>query len=171
MKQLCILRSFAIIGLVFVLLNAAQARRIEKWSYDRLLKTADVVMIATVVDTGEWSEPMLLPLFADALEGRLTRFKVEVVLKGKLDGDKIELIHCRLKDGRPVLNGPLLAEFRTTGRKLLIEAVDGVKEKRIEQEATPQYLLFLKARPDGRYEPVAGQVDSILSVRQVGSAK
>lgn len=165
------IRSIAIIGLVFVLLNTAQARLIEEWSYDRLLKASDVVVIATAIDTGEWSEPISLPLFADAVEGRLTKFKVEAVLKGKLDDDKIELIHCRLKDGRPVLNGPLLAEFRTTGRKLLIEAVDDVKAKRIEQEPTPQYLLFLKAQPDGRYEPVAGQVDSILSVRQVGSAK
>lgn len=165
------IRLFTVIGLVFVLLNTAQARRIEHWSYERLLKTSDVVVIATVDATDEWSEPMPLPLFADALEGRLTKFKVEAVLKGKLDGDKIELIHCRLKNGRQVSNGPLLAEFRTKGRKLLIEAVDGVKEKRIEQEATPQYLLFLKARPDGRYEPVAGQVDSVLSVRRVDSAE
>lgn len=164
-------RAFTIFGLVLVLLNTAYARLIEDWSYDRLLKASDVVVIATVVDTGEWSEPIPLPLFAEALEGRLTRFKVEAVLKGKLDGDKIELIHCRLKDGRQVPNGPLLAEFRAKGRKLLIEAVDGVQEKRHEQEETPQYLLFLKAQSDGRYEPVAGQVDSVLSVRQVGSAR
>ena len=33
----------------------------------------------------------------------------------------------------------------------------------------PAYLLFLKARPDGRYEAVSGQVDPKLSVRETHS--
>lgn len=151
--------------------TSSHARLIEDWSYDRLLNTADVVVIATVIGNKEWTEPIELPLFADALEGRLATFKVEAALKGKNPGDKIELIHCRLKEDVSVENGPLLAEFRQKGRLLHIEAVDGVRGKRTEQEATPQYILFLKARTDGRFEPVAGQVDSSLSVRQVTSAE
>ena len=153
------------------LFASAHARIIEDWPYERLLTTADTVVIATVIGTKEWTEPMELPLFADVLEGTLTSFKVEVVLKGKAAGDKIELVHCRLKEDQLVENGPLLAEFHQKGRTLHIEMVDGVQEKRIEQEATPQYLLFLKARPDGRFEPVAGQVDSVLSVRLVNEVK
>ena len=31
----------------------------------------------------------------------------------------------------------------------------------------PDYLLFLKKRDDGRYEPVTGQMDAAESVREV----
>jgi hypothetical protein len=33
----------------------------------------------------------------------------------------------------------------------------------------PQYLLFLKKRPDGRYEAVSGQIDPSLSAREMYS--
>ena len=34
-------------------------------------------------------------------------------------------------------------------------------------EAPPKYLLFLKQRADGRYEPVTGQNDAALSIQAV----
>jgi len=40
----------------------------------------------------------------------------------------------------------------------------GVNE---EMSAQPEYLLFLKRRTDGRYEPISGQMDAALSVREV----
>jgi hypothetical protein len=30
-----------------------------------------------------------------------------------------------------------------------------------------EYLLFLKKRGDGRYEPVSGRIDPLLSVREL----
>jgi hypothetical protein len=35
--------------------------------------------------------------------------------------------------------------------------------------APPGYLLFLKQGKDGRYEPVSGQIDAELSVKEVNS--
>jgi hypothetical protein len=34
-------------------------------------------------------------------------------------------------------------------------------------DQAPQYLAFLKKRPDGRYECVSGHLDPDLSVRQL----
>lgn len=147
----------------------ADARLIENWSYERLLAAADLVVIGSMGESKAWDKPLEVRQFADALEARATTFKVEGVLKGKPAGATIELLHFRLKENAAVENGPWLAEFRKEGRRLEIVAVDGVQERRQEQEGTPHYLLFLKARPDGRFEPVAGQVDSALSVRQVQS--
>lgn len=31
----------------------------------------------------------------------------------------------------------------------------------------PEYLLFLKRRQDGKYEPLSGRVDPALSIREV----
>ena len=34
----------------------------------------------------------------------------------------------------------------------------------------PEYMLFLRLRPDGRYEAVSGEVDPVLSIRELHSA-
>jgi hypothetical protein len=31
----------------------------------------------------------------------------------------------------------------------------------------PEYMLFLRLRKDGRFEPVSGEVDPVLSVREL----
>ena len=151
--------------------GTASARRIENWSYQRLLETSDIVVIATLEKVEAWDKPLPLPLFADVLEAKCATFHVEGILKGKLSSDELELIHCHLKLGRLVEDGPLLADFREPGRILKIVEVDGVPEMRVHQESKPHYLLFLKARPDGRFVPVAGQVDSFLSVRLLSSGE
>jgi phosphatidylserine/phosphatidylglycerophosphate/cardiolipin synthase-like enzyme len=104
-------------------------------------------------------------LFGEALEGRLTTFDVETALKGQVADEQVQVIHFRAKEGKLFAGGPLLASFRKTGRRLQIESVDGVKEKALVMEGTPRYLLFLKKRSDGKYEPVSGRIDSALSVR------
>jgi hypothetical protein len=37
----------------------------------------------------------------------------------------------------------------------------------VSGELSPEYLLFLKRGKDGRYEPVSGRIDPILSVREM----
>jgi len=74
--------------------GAAHARRIEDWSYQRLLETSDVVVIVTLEKVKAWDKPLPLPLFADVLEAKCTTFKVEGILKRKLSSDDLELVHC-----------------------------------------------------------------------------
>jgi hypothetical protein len=56
----------------------------------------------------------------------LTTFNVETVFKGKDVGKQVQVIHYQVKQGIFLQNGPLLASFRKTGRRLEIESVDGV---------------------------------------------
>jgi hypothetical protein len=85
------------------------------------------------------------------------------VLKGKLDKDKtIKVLHYRLPQGVQCANGPCLVSFRKD-RIVLKGVAKGSKVR-------PEYLLFLRARPDGRYEPVSGQIDPALSMRELQPA-
>ena len=47
------------------------------------------------------------------------------------------------------------------------EEANDLKPKRAGNRAVspPEYLLFLKQRKDGMYEPVSGQLDAAFSVR------
>jgi hypothetical protein len=35
----------------------------------------------------------------------------------------------------------------------------------------PEYMLFLRLRKDGRYEPVSGEIDPALSIRELHPAE
>ena len=137
--------------------------------FDEISPT-DGVLIGRADTEKPFDEPLDHPSFADVMEGRLTTFKVGAVLKGKAAAEKIELVHYMVKPDKPVVNGPLPAYFRINGQRLTITAIDGVEKKQDRIEGPPDYLLFLKARKDGRFEPVTGQVDSMFSARKVTPA-
>ena len=61
-----------------------------------------------------------------------------------------------------ILNKPLLIELKQSKDKKskLHQQSQGLRK--ISQ---PEYLLFLKKRKDGTYEPVSGQLDASFSVR------
>jgi hypothetical protein len=144
-----------------------EARPVGVWSYQLLVEKSDVVLIGNVEATRDFDEKLENSPFSDILKGHLTTFKVETVLKGKAAGEKIELVHYLVNSDKPVLNGPLPAHFIDKDRRMTITSIDGVAVKQDRVELRPAYLLFLKARPDGRFEPVTGQVDSMFSVRKV----
>jgi hypothetical protein len=158
------------LGLATLLSSQADARRVEIWSFERLGETADVVLIGTVASTEQWSEKLKAQLFAEDLEGQLTTFDVETVFKGKDIGKHIQVIHYRVRKGILIENGPVLASFRKTGRRLEINSVDGVEHRMDVEEGTPHYLLYLKKRSDGKYEPISGQIDSAFSVRKLSES-
>jgi hypothetical protein len=64
------------------------------------------------------------------------------------------------KKGHRIENGPLLVTFRTKGIHLELAGAP-------ISLGAPEYLLFLKLRKDGRYEPVSGRVDPEFSVREL----
>ena len=78
--------------------------------------------------------------------GVTTTFEVSHVLEGKT----LKVLHFRLKGDVRVKNGPDLVDFRTKGFNIRTKTMKaGV--------GPPEYLLFLKRRDDGRYEPVSGK--------------
>jgi len=156
--------------LLFALCGIIEARPIGIWGYDLLMEKSDVVLIGKVDTEKAFDEKLDHPAFGDVMEARLTTFKVGAVLKGKAAGEKIELVHYLVNPDKPVVNGPLTAYFRINGERLTVTAVDGVAVKQDRVEPAPDYLLFLKVRKDGRFEPVTGQVDSMFSVRKVTRA-
>jgi hypothetical protein len=147
----------AIVGAMTLLLvaSAASARLVPHWPYDKLAREADAILIAGPMSSADTNDVSSEVAFRTELVGVDTTFRVRGVLKGKFDGESFKLLHFRLKGLMPP-NGPQLVAFRLP---------DGP-----HAEPVQEYLLFLKRRPDGRFEPVAGQVDAVLSVRKIDGA-
>jgi hypothetical protein len=139
---------------------SAPARGLESWPYRRLLKEADVVVVATALSSADAGESTRDNLWQAELVGVNTTFAVEAVLKGKLEGDRLRVLHYRLRPGVLIEDGPLLVSFRTGGLTLTTKGAKVALSR-------PSYLLFLKAGKDGRYEPVSGRTDPALSVREM----
>lgn len=91
----------------------------------------------------------------------VTTLEVQSTIKGKLDGKTIKVLHFQLEPGVLIENGPCLVTFRTKGVQIKTE------ENAKIFVGVPEYLLFLKARKDGRYEPLSGQYDPALSIREM----
>jgi hypothetical protein len=137
------------------------ARQVEEWPYERLFKESDLVVIAHVQGWGvtkrEWNEK-----FFDKtrFEGAKTIFGANFSLKGD-PPLCIWLDHFRYKDGAVRYNdGPGLVDFLKEPLKIEVKQNQGLRK--ISQ---PEYLLFLKKRKDGGYDPVSGQLDANFSVR------
>lgn len=156
------MRRFTLLAVLLGVMVVPQvsARRIEAWPYERLLKESDVVVIATALpgkDSGTvWKENPWKVNFI----GVETPFTIKVILKGKVAGEKLTVLHYRLEPDVLLADGPLLVQFRTKGIKL------ETKEAKIHL-GQPDYLLFLKKRADGKYESVSGQVDPELAVKEM----
>jgi hypothetical protein len=149
-----------IAAIVIVYLVAAcsecHARQIENWPYEKLFKTAEVVVIGKPVSVRDATEKdkAAPPHGEQYLVGVVTKFEILHVVKGKHDGKELELVHFRLKQKEAlILNGPLLVSFHT-------KPVRGTEN---------EYMLFLKAGKDERLEWVSGQFNAAYSVKQMTS--
>jgi len=131
--------------LLSITMNAARARPIGLWPYDQLLKEADLVVLAAAGASADAEDTPDNP-WKQMSVGVNTTLDVKATLKGDRPAGKLVVLHYRLKELSPP-NGPMLVDFRPG-----------------------DYLLFLKRRADGRFEPAAGMTDPALSVRQVSAA-
>lgn len=142
----------------------SHAAPVEDWDMERLATEADVIAIGTLTsctDLTRTDSPRSDPLVRVA-----SKFHVEAVLKGQHTGS-LTIIHFRhvtpeeLPAGEltGIFNGPRLLVFDTD----LKEDVSEPQEQRTAERPSSQarYLLFLKRREDGKYEPVSGQADAI----------
>ena len=151
-------RAILSLSVFAVCATAAAARPVALWPYEKLHQEADVVVLARAVKSLDTGDPLPdNPWPTIEFLSKETTFETLAVLKGA-KVEKLVLVHYRLKDGNIPPNGPMLVAFRTVE-----EAA-----KANQYAAAPEYLLFLKRGADGRYEPVTGQIDSVLSVRSVG---
>jgi hypothetical protein len=153
------LRLAVVVPLAGLFVAPAPARKLEDWPHDKLLKAADVVVIALPTKAKETEDQMGdSPWKQQEFVGVDTTFRVKSVLKGKPVGDDLTVLHFKLKDPEvKIINGPLLVSFRLTDVCLEL------KESKLIL-GPPEYLLYLTERKDGRYEPVSGRVDPALSV-------
>jgi hypothetical protein len=155
-----------LVGLfVVVALSApAYARPIKRWNYDKLSRSSDVVVVATAASTEDWDDPAGMPQLGEVVfKGQLTSFKIQGVLKGEVREDKLELVHYTVTANGRQSPGPGL-KTHVTSRAYVADFRIAAPRKRGKEGGTPHYLLFLKRRNDGNFEPVSGQVDSANSV-------
>lgn len=169
------LRYLAVATVAFWLVGPSTgwARRVESWPYERLFQESDLIVIARGIRNEPCDEVWPEDDFSiDRFVGTQTVFKVQSVLKGGTP-DSVRVIHFSYKQGATLYDdGPGFVNFLTesvvTAAKKpshdsgVLQERAAVVERLVSQ---PEYLLFLKKRSDGRYEPVSGQMDSAFSVR------
>lgn len=142
---------------------ALQARQIQSWPYERLFKEADLIVIASAQETVQTDQLVAGERWKSALIGQKTTFTVQSVLKGRVGDTPLAVHHFKLKDGIATQDGPMLIAFRTKSI-----TINGGGSAKYEVElGTPHYLLFLKADGKGRFEPLSGQIDPELSVKEI----
>jgi hypothetical protein len=152
----------------------APARFIEDWPYDKLLKHTDLVVFATATKTEAADDKPPEHSWNYEFVAQVTTFKVNHTLQGKAEGEQLKVLHFKfgeLKKGlRPgtadaiIEDGPNLVAFRTGA---VIVKAKGEEGNTVLPR--PEYLLFLRRLKDGRYEPVSGQTDPALSVKEVSA--
>jgi hypothetical protein len=162
MNRFCLLLLASALSLL-VVAGSLSARLVPDWPVEKLMRESDLVVIARAeanADSGDinrdhgWKVKFI---------GVNTTFKAEQVLKGKLKGDKLTVLHYRVENGTLIENGPRHVTFRTASFFLHIDGPDPAKVG----IPAPQYLLYLRGRKDGRYEPVSGIIDPDLSVQEI----
>jgi len=148
------------------------ARQIEDWSYDRLFTESDLIVIAQPVQSEDSADRTKDNLWKIEFNGVETKFDVLHTVKGTSEKSTLTVLHYRTD--ALIEDGPSLASFRTKGSSYTIlkkqKEGDAGKLEEITQvfmEAPATYLLFLKKRDDGRFEPVSGRNDPVFSVREL----
>lgn len=138
------------------------ARIMVNPSYQQLLAKSDLVVIATpttkTADTKERSFFNVSVVEPDGKENAIasvgveTKFRIEVVLKGKPLAGEIVLHHFREVFHRLLANGagPCVALFDPS-----------------DIPHRSSFLLFLVREGDGRYSPTGGQTDACFSIFQL----
>jgi hypothetical protein len=157
------------------ILSLGFARKVEDWSYERLFKEADLVMIGSVEGWGsakaqQWPEK----IFENArFEANKTAFTPLWILKGEPAYPCAWVLHFSYKKGATLYeDGPGLITFLKKPVIIEVKSKEEGKAKELKLQqagrslvSPPEYLLFLKMRKDGLYEPVSGQLDAAFSVR------
>src|SRR5438094_67196 len=99
---------FALIVFCLFLPWYSSARPIERWSYQRLFQTADLVVIAEVESSADSGETSSDNEWNQKLIGVNTEFSIKHLLKGEEGKSRLKVLHYRLDKGVSILKGPSL---------------------------------------------------------------
>jgi len=168
-----------LIVLAWALATTVSARLVPNWPYDKLFAKADLVVIAEAITNRVSSDKLEQGHDPKDYTGINTDFVVSQELKPGKSAPTITnltVLHFRYSERVKGLdNGAFFIHFRTKNQNLqrterVMRPPGEVQEAPIKSmivNSKPAYLLFLKRRPDGRYEPLTGQYDATLSVREI----
>jgi hypothetical protein len=143
---------------VFAVTCLSDARPVAQWTYKKLVEDADLVVIATPIETKDKEKTVIPNMLRAGADGKNvpvpavgieTRLKVLAVFKGDRRLKDLALYHLREAKPENVPNGPRLISFDLKGQR--------------------RYLLFLKREADGRFVSVTGQLDAAVAVKDLGS--
>lgn len=162
------MRGWLLIACVMAWAGPTTGRPIEEiYTYDRLTKEADLVVIGIPVTTVNLKEKLDKNPYDVELVKERTTFKVVGELKGNAPGDKVAVLHYvivpRMGKGggpTPILAAPSVLTFRT-------EPLVTEREGAAVRKPVPVYLMFLKRMKGGEYEPVSGPLNMLPSFRVV----
>jgi len=156
------LKSVLVLSLILAATSPSTGRMFDNWSYSKLFKAADLVVIARAGPTVDTGAKPTDPRYADMLVGEETQFTIESVLQGKAPVGGLTVRHFRFADSNKIgFDGPQLAFFRTKPRVFKGPDIGYVSL------GIPDYLLFLRPTGDGAFEPVSGQIDAAQSVKEM----
>jgi len=156
-----------------------KARLIEVWTYNQLVEASDVVVVVEPLENQAAKDTfpdMPARYSVGDFEATDTLFQVHTVLKGGNNPVKaLTVLHFSYsKQATNIMNGGLFISFPIERR-----TSQGIDWSSVQSPGTPLapapefrkqgkvYLAFLKARKDGRFEPVRGQYDSRLAFREL----
>jgi len=165
------------IATVIVLTTSiATARLVRDWSYEEMIAASDLVVIADPQSTTPTSDMLETEgRSSKNYQGLDTRFRIAATFKGEHPQKDFTVLHFRYAPLVSEMNGAQFVDFRLhdlsfSGTLKRSDETDKTPGKFVSGSfglAKPSYMLFLKKRPDGRYEPVAGQYDAEFSCREV----
>jgi len=145
-------RPLALIALV-LFPALSDARLVLHWTFQHLYDESDLVIIGTPLETVATEERSTkvgyLRLPAVGIE---TSVLVGLVLKGKIEGEKITLHHYKPHADEEIDRSMLYYPFLAFPLK-----------------AKEPYIMFLKRQAEGKYSPTSGQTDSCFSVIMLSS--
>lgn len=150
----------------------AECREVTKAKIEEIEK-ADLTIIARPLSTTEVTDSLTVAgLDAKDFQALDTKLHVVGVLHGRAPASEITLHHFRYSPTAGTNpNCAMFLNFSQGDRDIggQIKSATEAKDKGKIGSASgePVYILYLKIRPDGNYEPVTGQYDAALSSREI----
>lgn len=150
---------------------------IEIWSYDQYVAASDIVAVVEPLENQPANDQFPdMPYHAGDFEATDTLFKVHTTFKVKGNPPhSLTVLHFNYsKQATHPMDGGLFVRF-----PIERGMIKGIDWSSITSPGSPRaptresrkqgriYLAFLKARKDGRFEPVRGQYESVLAFREL----
>ena len=153
-------------------LQIAEARVVEDWPFDKLKRSADLICICKVIAIEEEKNEGFNAEFSRQMRATL---QIQSILDNKPRLGilrEIPLIHYDAKSAKPGEELKLIGQVNgPTYLKLIVSTEAKNDSKKFEPAVTQYYLMYLRHRKTGGYEPVSGHWDPELSVLKLDRAR